>query len=242
MSPTRRYEEIAAHYRRLIQDGELAPGGAMPSMRKVCEETGAAMNTVSRAFRILQDEGLTKATSAGTVVAERSDIAVTGAARLRRIGRTGRRYAHRETSTAHRVMVRSCADPEIVEQLDIEPHDEIIIRTRVFLRDGEPTIVALSCIHMRAVLEVPELLQDERLPKFWQELYTERTGKEITRSPERRRARLASDDELDAFKIDVPGDVAVPVLELQTTFHTEDGPIEVWQDVYAPGLWQVDTE
>lgn len=237
------YAEIAAHYRRKIQDGELAPGVAMPSMQDVCDQFGVAITTANRAFRMLKSEGFTVARPGiGTFVADQRDTAASGTARLKRIARNGRRYAPKEVVTQQRTRIRSCADPEIVELLEIEPHDEIVLRTRVYLYDGRPDVVALSCIHMRATLVVPELLEGRPLPKFWQDIYTERTGEEITRTPERRRARQANQNELDAFKIDAPENMAVPVLELQTTFHTEEGPIEVWQDVYAPGIWQVDTE
>lgn len=243
MSDRPGYADIAAHYRAQIQDGTLAPGDAMPSLKDVCEQFGCALTTANRAFRVLKSEGLTRSEAGvGTFVAHRRDVAVSGVARLKRLQRTGRHYAHRETVTEQRTRVTSCADPDLVELLEIEPHDEIILRTRVFREDDRPTVVAISCIHMRALLAVPELVEGRPLPKFWQTLYTERTGEEITRSPEQRRARQASQEELDALQIEAPEDIPVPVLELQTVFHTEEGPIEVWQDVYAPGVWQVDPE
>lgn len=237
------YTEIAAHYRRLIEDGSLAPGDSMPSMEKVREQFGSSITTVNRAYRMLKAEGLTAARpGVGTVVINRPRTAATGAARLDRLNKTGRHYASNETSTDHVAMIRSCADADIAEQLDIELHDEIVIRRRVFRRDGKPTVVALSCIHTRALTDVPEILQQGELRPFWQHTYTERTGKEIHRSPERRGARMASSDELSALEVDVPPNVAVPVLVLHTTFHTGDGPIEVWEDVFAPGLWQIAAE
>ncbi|MGW7636119.1 GntR family transcriptional regulator [Streptomyces decoyicus] len=237
------YAEIAAHYRRLIADGELTPGDDMPSMKDVCKKFGVTITTANRAFRILKDEKLTLAKpGVGTVVAERPTVAATAAARLGRLARTGKAYAPKEKSIKHTAALRSCADPEIAEQLDIEPHDEIVLRTRVFVVDEQPTAVAISCIHPRALAAVPELLDQQPFERFWQEIYTERTGRTITRSPERRGARLASDSELAALEIDVPLDVPVPVLVLVNVFQDEDGPIEVWQDTYAPNLWQVAAE
>lgn len=239
MTESTGYAAIAAHYRRLIEDGELAPGDAMPSMREVCEKFNVAITTANRAFRVLKTEGLTTPQPGnGTVVAHRP-AASTGAARLDRLARTGKEYEPGETSTAHAAGMDSCTDPEIAELLGIELHAEILIRRRVFRKDGKATVAALSCILPRAVEHVPELLQQGQLKPFWQKTYEERTGKVITRSPERRSARLASRAELDALEVDVPFSAAVPVLVLQTTFHDEDGPIEVWEDVYAPGLWQV---
>ncbi|MFJ6566591.1 GntR family transcriptional regulator [Streptomyces sp. NPDC091292] len=242
MPPKRRYEEIAAHYRRLIQDGELAPGDYLPSLRKVCDEFDVAMGTANRAFQLLKAENLTVATSEGTAVAHRPDVAVTGAARLKRMERTGQRYGPGETSTDHWRAMRSVADPVIAGLLDVELHDEIVIRRRVHRHEGGPSTFDSSFIHVRALGPVPELLDEGPLERWWQELYKERTGREVTRSPERRTARIISKTEIEALGIDLPPEVAASVLVVVNVFHDEDGPLEVWEDVYPPGAWQVDTE
>jgi GntR family transcriptional regulator len=72
----------------------------------------------------------------------------------------------------------------------------------------------------------------------WFTEYEEQTDKQINGSPEMRAARHASRDELKDLEVPVPdSDVAVPVLVTRTTWHDEDGPIEVMEDVYAPGSW-----
>lgn len=237
------YAEIAGHFRKLIVDGTLAPGDEMPSMRKVCEEFNVAITTANRAFRTLKEEGLTVVRPGRkTLVADQPRVAATASARLRRLARTGKPYAPNERSVEHTAQLRSMADPMLADLLGVELHDEIVLRTRTFVRDGKRTVFAVSCIHMRAIIDVPELLSPEPFGQFWQEVYTARTGKVVTKSPERRGARLAMDRELEALGIDVPLGTPVPVLVLVNTFSDEDGPIEVWEDVYAPGLWQVDTE
>jgi GntR family transcriptional regulator len=243
MSGKTGYAEIASHYRKLIADGTLAPGDAMPSMRDVCEEFSVSITTANRAFRQLKSEGLTAPKpGVGTVVVEQPRVAATAAARLERIARTGKPYAAKEKSINHTADLRSITDPILADQLGVELHDEVVLRTRTFVRDGKYTVFAVSCIHVRALGDVPELLSPEPFDRFWQEIYTARTGKTVTRSPERRSARLAYDYELQALNVDVPPGTPVPVLVLVNTFSDEDGPIEVWEDVYAPGLWQVDTE
>ncbi|MFC8795888.1 GntR family transcriptional regulator [Streptomyces cinereoruber] len=235
------YADVARHFRTLIQDGELVPGDPLPSVQEIRDQFNVSAKTVSRALSVLKSEGLAAGRgSLGTVVAARPDVVATGAARLDRIQRTGRIYAAGETSTDHVAMVRSCADPDIAEQLGIELHDEIVIRRRVFRQDGKPSVVALSCIHLRGRDAVPEVEQQGQLQPFWQKTYTERTGREVTRGPQRSTARLASTDELAALEVEAPATAAVPVLVLHTTFHDEDGPLEVWEDVYAPGLWRED--
>lgn len=237
------YAEIAKHYRELIADGTLAPGDEMPSMREVCDKFDVVITTANRAFRLLKEEGLTVVRPGRkTLVAERPRIAATASARLKRIERTGNPYGHREKSINHTAQARSVADPILADPLGVELHDEVVVRTRTFVANGKRTIFAVSCIHVRALSDVPELLSPEPFDRFWQEIYTARTGRKVTKSPERRSARLAYDYEIEALGLDVEPGAPVPVLVLVNTFSDENGPLEVWEDVYAPGLWQVDTE
>lgn len=236
------YAEIASHYRKLIADGTLAPGDEMPSMSKVCEKFNVSITTANRAYRQLKSEGLTvPKPGVGTVVAEQPRVAATASARLERIARTGKPFAKKEVAVDHTAQLRSMADPILADQLNVELHDEVIVRTRTFVRDGQRTVFAVSCIHMRALGNVPELLSPEPFDRFWQEIYTARTGRTVTKAPERRSARLAYDYEIQALGVDVEPGTPVPVLVLVNTFSDEDGPLEVWEDVYAPGMWQVDT-
>lgn len=236
------YAEIATFYRQQIADGTLAPGDPMPTQKQVREQFGASITTVNRAFQMLKAEGLTSArVGQGTVVADRPRVAATATARLRRISRTGRPYGPKEKSIKHTAGLRSCASPDVADALGVELHDEIVLRTRVFTKGDVPTIASLSCIHMRALIDVPELTSGESLGgRFWQEIYEERTGRTVVKLPERRSARLASTNELELLEVDVPPHAAVPVLVLVNVFHDEDGPLEYWEDVYAPGLWQID--
>lgn len=242
MSDRTSYVEIAGYLRRLITDGKLVPGDKMPSQTKILEQFGSTPTTVNRAFQVLKAERLTVAKpGVGTVVAERPRFAATAAARLKRIGRTGDPYGYKEKSIKHTAALRS-ADATVADALGIEPHDEIVLRSRVFVQGNTPTIAAFSCIHMRALGTVPELLSTEPMGRFWQKIYTERTGRTVVKSPERRTARFASQNELDLLEVRVPETVPAPVLILVNVFHDEDGPLEYWEDVYAPGLWQADDE
>ncbi|MFE7428924.1 GntR family transcriptional regulator [Streptomyces sp. NPDC057545] len=235
------YADIASHYRSRIAAGELKPGDSMPTVNAVAEEHGVARNTAVRAYDLLKREGLVSTRAgAGTVVTSRPRVAPpTGAARVDRLKEGGSNYAPGESSTGHEAALRSCADPGICRDLGIEPHDEVVVRRRVFRYDGQPVILGISVIHMRALADVPELLQQGKFERLWHEIYEERTGRPIHRSPEVRAARHANRDELDALEVTVPNDVdvAVPVLVTRTVWHDETGPIEVWEDIHAPGLW-----
>jgi len=52
------HEQVAAHIRRAIADGEAAPGGQIPQARDLAAVLGVNRNTVLRALRLLRDEGL----------------------------------------------------------------------------------------------------------------------------------------------------------------------------------------
>jgi len=236
MPPKRRYDEIAAHFRRQIQDGELEPGAQLPSLRKVCDQFSVSMNTANRAFQMLKSEGLTTATLEGTVVAQHPSIVISGVDRLDRLDRTGRRYGPGEDSTGLRVIRRSADDADVCRALEIEPGEEVVIRIRTFRQDGRPTSVGISVYVSRTVNEVPELEEEARMEHHFGKLYTERTGREVTEGQRTAHARQASQDEIDALQLDVPAHMAVAVLVTDVTFHDNEGPVGYWQDVYAPGM------
>jgi GntR family transcriptional regulator len=235
------YADVAAHFRKLIDEGGLPPGSSLPTVPEICEQFSVSSKTVSRALRVLKDEGLVAAAGAnGTVVLDRPRIApATGAARVSRIQNGGPNYASGESSTNHEAMIRPCADPIMCHYLNLDPHDEVVIRRRVFRQDGTPKVIGIEVIHPRALGTVPDLTkQGSRGSVHWLVQYEQATGKKVHGSPERRAARLASRDELELMEISLPdSDVAIPVLVTHTVFHDEDGPLEVMEDIHYPGLW-----
>ncbi len=52
------FEAIASYFRRMIHNGALLPGAALPSVREVAETEGINPNTVARAYGTLVGEGL----------------------------------------------------------------------------------------------------------------------------------------------------------------------------------------
>ncbi|OII64358.1 GntR family transcriptional regulator [Streptomyces sp. CC53] len=230
-------DEIAAQ----IASGVYAPGDRLPSVQAQVSAGKGATATVHRAYQALEAEGLVRTLqgSGTTVLGPESAPSgtITGAARLERLRRTGRALAPREDYVNSRSVLRSCADPEVADLLGIDLYDEVVLRSRTFVRDDKPTALALNVIHMRALIALPELLDAGPMAKFRHDLYAERTGKTITAGPERSTARLASDNELSEFGIDVPPDIPVPVLVLRTVYSDEDGPLEVWEDILRPGMW-----
>ncbi|MFF6794558.1 GntR family transcriptional regulator [Streptomyces filamentosus] len=231
----RGYADVAAYFRERIKNGELAPGDSLPSVSDIREMFDVAAKTVSRALGVLKSEGLVTSRGAlGTVVAK-SPLVITGTDRLARMAQNGRQYAPGETSTGHQVMRRSVADPEICAALDLEPHEEVVIRVRVFRQDDTPTTVGVSVYPSHTVAVVPELAEDVRMSPQFDELYEQRTGRRVTKGQKVARSRHASADELASLEIDAPPHAAVPVTYTTVTFHDDERPLGWWEDVYAPG-------
>lgn len=51
------YSQVAQQVRRLIAAGALSPGTTLPSVRRLAGDLGVNLNTVARAYRLLEDEG-----------------------------------------------------------------------------------------------------------------------------------------------------------------------------------------
>ena len=51
------YAQVAHQVRRLIASGALAPETTLPSVRRLAGDLGVNLNTIARAYRLLEDEG-----------------------------------------------------------------------------------------------------------------------------------------------------------------------------------------
>ena len=54
------YEQIAGQIRELIVAGALAPGRALPPVRTLASDLGVNLNTVARAYRLLESQGFVR--------------------------------------------------------------------------------------------------------------------------------------------------------------------------------------
>ena len=67
------YRQLVDQVRRLVAGGQLAPGDALPSVREISQELALNPMTVSKAWSILETEGvLQRRRGTGMYVAERS--------------------------------------------------------------------------------------------------------------------------------------------------------------------------
>jgi len=51
------YEQVAGQVRQLVASGALAPGTPLPSVRQLASDLGVNLNTIARAYRLLESEG-----------------------------------------------------------------------------------------------------------------------------------------------------------------------------------------
>jgi len=63
------YEQVADQVRQLIASGELVPGAMLPPVRRLAGDLGVNLNTVARAYRLLEEEGF-------LVIRDRSGVMV----------------------------------------------------------------------------------------------------------------------------------------------------------------------
>jgi GntR family transcriptional regulator len=63
------YEQVANQTRRLIASGVLRPGLVLPSVRQLGVDLGVNLNTIARAYRLLETEGF-------LVIRDRAGVAV----------------------------------------------------------------------------------------------------------------------------------------------------------------------
>jgi DNA-binding transcriptional regulator YhcF (GntR family) len=63
------YEQVADQVRRLVASGALGPGTVLPSVRQLAGDLGVNLNTIARAYRVLEGEGF-------LVIRDRAGVAV----------------------------------------------------------------------------------------------------------------------------------------------------------------------
>jgi GntR family transcriptional regulator len=67
------YRQLVEQVRRLVAAGQMAPGDGMPSVREVAQSLALNPMTVSKAYSLLEMEGLlTRRRGMGMVVADRA--------------------------------------------------------------------------------------------------------------------------------------------------------------------------
>ena len=222
MPTTTGYAEIAAHYRKLIQDGTLRPGEALPSLNQVSEQFSVAQTTANRAFRVLKMEGLTlPKPGVGTIVATPISNNISNRVQLHQS--TGRALDSGETSTILEVGTTG-ADELVAPRLDVAPGTPVHVRRRLVSRNGAPVHISSSYYPAYVIAVTPELTQPVSTGAS-RELAAERLGVAQDRVLEEVTSRLATEPEKNALGL-TAGDVIVTQI-VRTVTLADDRVVEV---------------
>ncbi|MER5747129.1 GntR family transcriptional regulator [Streptomyces sp. NPDC002225] len=222
MADTPGYAEIAAIFRKQIQDGVLKPGDTMPSLRQVCERYNVAQTTANRAYRVLKMEGLTLAKpGVGTVVV--GAISNNIDARVRLFQSTGKALDGGESSRILEVGTVG-ADELVAPRLDVAPGTPVHVRRRVVSRNGVPVHFSSSYYPAYVVAVTPELAEPVSTGGS-RELAAARLGIAQDRVLEEVTSRLATNAEKKYLGL-TAGDVVVSQV-VRTVTLTDDRVVEV---------------
>lgn len=233
-------DEIAGHYRQAIRRGRYKAGEPMPPVRQVATDRKCSINVATDAYKLLKMEGLIiTRPGSGTIVAPNVAVAVMSGAQSadRRMAGCGNQGPG-ESLDGHRAWVWACDRADIAALLRIQVGDDVVVRQRQRRdSDGRVNWHNTGYTLYRITTDVPEILDPTPLHGRWPDMYRERTGKQVTRGPQQYAARMATPAELDCLGIDMPPGGVVPVLVKRVVWSDPDGPVDVWEDVMYPGLW-----
>ncbi len=83
-------EQVRAEIRHAIASGALRPGDSLPTVRQLADDLGINLNTVARAYRLLENDGLvTSIRGRGSVVrSAREAPAIAARSLQQRIGQS----------------------------------------------------------------------------------------------------------------------------------------------------------
>ncbi|MFE6885848.1 GntR family transcriptional regulator [Streptomyces sp. NPDC057702] len=222
MPATGGYAEIAGIYRKQIQDGLLAPGATMPSLREVCELYGVAQTTANRAYQALKMEGLTIAKpGVGTIVA--GPVSDNISTRVQMYAETQKALSGGETSRILEVGTVG-ADELVAPRLDVAPGTPVHVRRRLVSRHGIPVHLSNSYYPAYVIAATPELTEPVSTGGS-RELAAARLGAAQDRVLEEVTSRLATNSEKQHLGLSA-GDIVVSQV-VRTVTLSDDRIVEV---------------
>lgn len=229
-APRPLYLQLADELRERIRRGDLKPGERLPAERELSETYGTSLSTIKLALGALKAEALiTSGHGRGTFVRTRPPARLefhrfapgqrepgSGPfkAAVERVGMRGQiRLAAVE---------RQAADAELAHRLGIGEGDQVIVRSRHMLADGDP-VQLFDAFYPLALfegteLEAPELTSGGIHAAF------QRLGRHPERAVEEVSARAPTPDESRLLRLGT----GVPVLTVtRTTYDPAGQALEV---------------
>lgn len=236
------YRQIADQLRDAIGRSEFPPGAKLPSERVLMDRYQTSRVTVRQAIAVLGAEGLINIEHGrGVFVRTRPPLRRLGRERLGRREREAGKgallsdalAAGREASAEVEV-ARGVAPPEIAERLHLSQGDQVLIRRRRMLADGQPVQLATSYLPLQLV----EGTQIEQADTGTGGTYArlEELGHRLGRFQEDLSARMPLPDEARALRLGA----GVPVIRVvRTAFDEQGAPVEVNEMVLAADRYEL---
>jgi GntR family transcriptional regulator len=236
------YRQIADQLRNAITRGEFTPGAKLPSERVLMDRYQTSRVTVRQAIAVLGAEGLIDVEHGrGVFVRSRPPLRRLGRERLGRREREAGKGAFlsdamaagREASAEVEV-ARGVAPPEVAERLHLSQGDQVLIRRRRMLADGQPVQLATSYLPLQLV----EGTQIEQADTGTGGTYArlEELGHRLGRFQEDLSARMPLPDEARALRLGA----GVPVIRVvRTAFDEQGDPVEVNDMVLAADRYEL---
>ncbi|MET9183472.1 GntR family transcriptional regulator [Kitasatospora aureofaciens] len=228
------YQQVIAHYKEKINNGELQPGDRVPSDRQLAEEWGISRVTAQKVLTAMRSEGLIETTPGlGSTVRDISSTQHHSAAdRIQTARRTGRIYRPGEYARILSAEVVP-APEDVADALGIEAGSPAIRRVRVtYSASDQPTSASTSWYDGTYADIAPRLLEAERIKEGTVAYLEAQIGKVGVKGQDRIAVRAATDEDARALAVEVGSPIKVG----RNFLHSEDGTvIEYGISIAGPG-------
>lgn len=197
-----KYRTIAQHYRDMVTSGDLAPGTALDSRRKLAQAHRTSRVTIDKVVDLLTAEGILEPSDGNRrpVVADISQRSATVQDRVRNAATKGRALGGKEESKILSAEMKPCP-ADLAPYLGVEPGQEVLCRTRLNLVNGNPVATGYSYYPPEVVAQTPELREPVSIPSGSRELAAERMGSKQKDCFSVVTSRLASDRERELLEL-----------------------------------------
>ncbi|MET4922161.1 GntR family transcriptional regulator [Streptomyces sp. PSRA5] len=219
-----KYQRIADALREAIRAGEYGPGARLPGENELMAAHGVARMTARQALGVLRSEGLAESRKgAGVFVRAYQPLRRRGIPRLSgEWWGAGRSIWEADTEGRDLVVDRLAVTEEhpperVVRVLDLAPGDAVCVRSRRFVLDGKPVLLAVSYLPAALVAGSPITREDTGPGGIYARL--RELGHEPVHFREEVRSRMPSQDESRRLELSE----GTPVVLICRTAFTGDG-------------------
>ncbi|MDH3616703.1 MAG: GntR family transcriptional regulator [Gammaproteobacteria bacterium] len=229
------YLDLASELRDGIVSGRWKPGDLLASETQLCREYGVSRGTVVKALGVILNEGLAqRRQGVGTFVSRPAlhrmpDYIIGFSETVRQQGRTPtHQLADRYELSRGKALQYGCDEPAV-------------LFNRIRLVDGVPWAIHKALIPLAVAEKVPLLYGDDsRVEESGFSLYEAfgEAGLTIDHADEAVNARLATDEEAELLKIDLPSAV---MLVHRKSFDPGGRLLELIEAVYLGDCYTYET-